>query len=568
VPPVVTEDPGADALIESYTRAWESIVARQRALIDDPLAATKRARLAEMQAEISRQMSVLNEETDGYVSRHFPANYEQAMAAGHAAAGGSSFVFTQADRQAAQLLAQNLLHDLVAANLQVVESTRGLIRQIGRDAALRSVLQGDTARQASREMRRLLADHGIHAVTYANGTRVGLKGYAEMVVRSQTAVAYNQAALGGAESAGCTYFEVFDGPSCGWEYHDSPTIANGLVLPQDQAMAYPISHPNCRRSFGPRPDVRTPADAKASSSSTLPSQTEAQIAQDTARGLPTRQELAQRRADAAAGRVRPPRPREVPRAPADRVQAALARRQDPTAAVQQRAAKAQQRAAKAETRGQAPAAPTAAPAEPRFTHMTADQFGAAWDAAGFPPMTAAQTDAVERYTVALHRDWNARLREGKAPTKPIKDLRQAMQPSPVSVTVARTVNLDAFGVERGGVEAVHRQLNDLLGQQVEDRGFLSTTLNTKQIGGREFRGDVYMEIDVPRGTRSRWAEPVTSIRGENELLLDAGTRLEIYDIQVTPNPTEVGDIAGKWATVRARVVAQDAPLPAPRQRRG
>lgn len=570
MPPVITDDPAADALIQAYSDAWDAIQIRMRRLIDDPRAQTKRARLAEMRDEIARQMAALDDETDGYVRNSFPDQYAAAMNSGYAevAPDPARFVFTQADRQAATLLGKELLTDLTAARLQVEESTRTLIRKIGRDSALQAVLQGDTARQASREMRRLLASDGIHAVTYANGARHGLKSYAEMVVRSQTAIAYNTAVIHGMEQGTDTalFIEVFDGPSCGWEYHDSPRRAAGLILSPVEAAAFPISHPNCRRAFGYRPDIETKEQADQASSSVATGQEQAQVAQDTARGLPTRAEMAARRQALARGAT-PDLSRATPvpglAAVVPRLQKALdrpvlaARRaQTPVPA---RAVKAQQRAEKAQARVATPQPTTGG----QFPHLTPDEFEVGYRAAGLPEPTATQLDAIQRYTVGLYREWNKRLREGGTETKPIKAARAAMQPLPQPVTVARTLNLGAFGVDDRSQASIEAGIRRLVGQQIQDEGFLSTSLNTKEIQGRlgpnarMYRGEVYMEIEVPAGTRSIWAEPHTMMKGENELILDRGTRLEITGVELTPQPA--GDIAGKWATVRARVVPQEQP---------
>jgi hypothetical protein len=166
-----------------------------------------------------------------------------------------------------------------------------------------------------------------------------------MVVRSQTAIAYNMAVIGGMERGtdGPLFLEVFDGPSCGWEYHDSPRRAAGLILSPEEALAFPISHPNCRRAFGYRPDIETKEQADGASSSVATGQERAQVAQDTARGLPTRQEMAARRAALAGGAV-PDRSRFRPvpglAGVTPRLQQALDRRGVAT----QRAAKAQARA--------------------------------------------------------------------------------------------------------------------------------------------------------------------------------------------------------------------------------
>ena len=51
--------------------------------------------------------------------------------------------------------------------------------------------------------------------------------------------------------------QVFDGFDCGWTTHTDPDKANGTVRTIEAAAEAPISHPRCRRAFGPRPDVAT-----------------------------------------------------------------------------------------------------------------------------------------------------------------------------------------------------------------------------------------------------------------------------------------------------------------------
>jgi hypothetical protein len=57
--------------------------------------------------------------------------------------------------------------------------------------------------------------------------------------------------------------QVFDGPSCGWKSHDDDDLAAGSIRSLVDAARHPIAHPNCRRAFGPRPDIESEEQAAA-----------------------------------------------------------------------------------------------------------------------------------------------------------------------------------------------------------------------------------------------------------------------------------------------------------------
>lgn len=325
----VDEARASQALIDAYAASWQRIADAQQNLIDNPLNARKRARLNELADMVGREIAGLDDEADTYVRNTYPQIYANAVAAGANAVEAGQSAFTQVNQEAAQRLATGLYTELLEATAHVDATTKALIRQVGRDAALRTAIDGKTARQAATEMRRILNESGIHAVTYANGTKMGLKGYAEMAIRTSTALALNEGAIQGSVDAGCLYWEIFDGPTCGWVYHDDPELANGKIVSRDDALAYPISHPNCRRAVGPRPDLGVDT-ARAGQRSTTAAQDAEQVAADEAKGRPVRQELAAR-ADRAARGVVPRAPRAAPGRSEARIQAAMARRDFPSA---------------------------------------------------------------------------------------------------------------------------------------------------------------------------------------------------------------------------------------------
>jgi len=76
-------------------------------------------------------------------------------------------------------------------------------------------------------------------------------GRAHIIALTETANAYNQAAVSGYREAGLEEVEVYDGPDCGWTEHDDPDLADGSTRTLEEAEQYPEAHPHCQRAFGP-----------------------------------------------------------------------------------------------------------------------------------------------------------------------------------------------------------------------------------------------------------------------------------------------------------------------------
>ncbi len=272
-----TESP----LIKLYQDAWERVVSQQQALIDDPLRAARRARLAEMRASIESIMEEVEASSRAWIERRLPALYATGGTVGAEATGASSFLWNSISQEAVEELAFNLMDEVLAATKHVDATTKGLIREIARAEGLQKLIEGRTATQAGKEMSKLIAKKGISAIVYSNGARHGLADYGEMLARTTTAKAYNIGVLNGAAQNGCQFWEVFDGPDCGWSTHDSGELALGKIVTREEALSYPISHPRCRRSFGPRPDLN--GTSPSGNGQVTPEQVAAQRAQDQER---------------------------------------------------------------------------------------------------------------------------------------------------------------------------------------------------------------------------------------------------------------------------------------------
>lgn len=180
---------------------------------------------------------------------------------GTAIAAGTSAAFGAPDLDAITNLARDAMDNLLAATQGVRESTKQLVRTLTRDHVRSKLYTGKTAEQAARELARAIEGQGVTAIVYRNGARVGLGDYADMVLRTKTAEAYQEGGFQQGRALDIQWWEIFDGAGCGLDGHEDPNKANGLIVPSDTAERYPISHPRCTRVTSPRPDIRTASDA-------------------------------------------------------------------------------------------------------------------------------------------------------------------------------------------------------------------------------------------------------------------------------------------------------------------
>lgn len=145
------------------------------------------------------------------------------------------------------------------------------------------------------------------------------------------------------------------------------------------------------------------------------------------------------------------------------------------------------------------------------------------------PWTVTQEDALVTYSGDSYVDMNTCLRFDENCTDEVEDdnasASAAMRPTTRNTTVFRGANLRALGANN--VE----QLEAMVGATVRDHGFTSTSIRPDSA----FGGEVSMQIDVPEGTPAAYMEDITLNPGENELLLNSGTRFQIMAVNVDEN---------------------------------
>lgn len=248
-----------------YEQVWSDLSAQLADLAADPLRREAlRRRLRGLQASVEQAMAELDVHAREWLSGRFPAVYQLgAMEA--AAATGRPFTWAAPHRAAVQVLAADTFDDLLAATRFVRRDTKRFVREAARQRTAASVVGGDTAVKAGRDLAGLLEERfgarGPAAVVYRNGARHGLADYADTVIRTRTATTFTTGTLNQSAAAGVQFMECSDGAGCGLSSHDDPNIANGQVFPIDVANSFPLAHPRCARAWLARPDITHPAAA-------------------------------------------------------------------------------------------------------------------------------------------------------------------------------------------------------------------------------------------------------------------------------------------------------------------
>lgn len=309
------DQPGEVAEIEEeairlFEESQKRVVAEQAKIIGLPPEERDRLfrrdrRLTDMQNAIDGELLTLREGMGTWIGSSFPNVYQYGGTSGALSVGGQ-FGWSQVHLDAVNVLAEDMFADVLSITDYVSDDTKRWIRDAGRVNVAGAIIEGKSPREAARDLVAGINDSGvepINSITYANGAKHNLDDYASMLIRSKTANAYNAGTLNFAEQAGVSVFEIFDGADCGLTSHDDPQKANGLIIDGKTARDHTISHPNCRRAFGPRPDL-TEADVGRRKPSTTKDQRADQAAFEVANLSRSRQQRTARAAQLQIGETR------------------------------------------------------------------------------------------------------------------------------------------------------------------------------------------------------------------------------------------------------------------------
>lgn len=286
-------------LLDLYVEAERTIVAEALETASD----RRRARLTELRATVEAELARLRDASAEWATNELPA----VWASGASSAGG--FTWTVAHRHAIAEFIGRFWDDVVGLTDTLDKNARSwLLTEARRETAL-SLIEGRTAPQAARSLTRTLAVTedaigDLTFVTYKDGSRRRFADYADMLIRTNTANAYNAGTLTQLRELGIGWCEVFDGAGCGWTSHNDAEKANGRIVTLEEAGEQLLSHPRCRRSFGGRPDITSVEQAAEGSPSTTEEQRAAAAEMEQAREAAFAARRArQARAERAAART-------------------------------------------------------------------------------------------------------------------------------------------------------------------------------------------------------------------------------------------------------------------------
>lgn len=263
-----------------FDAIWSLILAEQDELLRIWFGLTPPQRVYRLRA-MEAAIRDLADSADELAARHIVAATQGAYETGAwvtATTVGVGAAFDAVDLDAIVALAQDTMTDLLTATKGVRDSTKDLVRTLTRDHVRAKLYTGLTAEQSGVRLAADLTRHGVTSIVYADGRRVGLSTYTDMVVRTRTAEAYQVGGFNQGDELGITWWEVMDGTDCGWSNHNDPQKANGMIVPTEDARAHPLSHPSCRRATTPRADINSAAEARDAK----PTPTETQRADQSA----------------------------------------------------------------------------------------------------------------------------------------------------------------------------------------------------------------------------------------------------------------------------------------------
>lgn len=248
-------DPAIDRLTDRFASA-ETAIAAILAGVGAASAAATPAQLREAATRIAGILSALLRETARWIEAEVPQMYRKgaeeaarSMALRMPADVARALVRKDVHRQSLKDLAQNLLDDMARATENMYRDAKRTLREIGRRQLQKAMARTNPMARV-RDFGVETEEHEIAFVDRA-GKRWRIANYAEMALRTQTAVLLNAGSLNAALELGSPGVRVSDG---GPGDVDEPCErANGQVWSLPYAIAHPIEHPNCRRAFAPLP---------------------------------------------------------------------------------------------------------------------------------------------------------------------------------------------------------------------------------------------------------------------------------------------------------------------------
>lgn len=244
--PLEAEDQVQD-FVERYLQEQEVIHNFQLTILNKAVAwqnAPLALRLKPQQV-VRQRMAVLNKATQVYFSKNFDGVY---LAGARSIDPTFVSISPAARSHLARINTQEYLK-LRAAGRQTTQDMGRFMEMVYNDREDRRRKLGTKYSHVEDVPERTIRIRGVKAMAYQDGKVYRIGDYGKMSINTNASRAYNLGAVHAAKAKNIPFLVVEDGPDCGWTYHDDPETAAGKVVTPEEALSYPLAHPNCRRTF-------------------------------------------------------------------------------------------------------------------------------------------------------------------------------------------------------------------------------------------------------------------------------------------------------------------------------
>lgn len=203
---------------------------------------------------MKREIRRLTKEAQGvFIDQEMPEIFHEGLRMG---SGNSAYKLTQADKASIRRQRAKARTAMDAANVSARQRTNMTWRNA------RNFAHEEVTDVQGRNATRLLSVKYKDPRKNVPYRQVPYGVHQNMVLRTQAQASYNLGVIRGASSVGAQAFEIVDGPGCGLDSHEGSPAANGLIVSGNDARRYLLAHPNCTRTFVPRPDLEQPDPIK------------------------------------------------------------------------------------------------------------------------------------------------------------------------------------------------------------------------------------------------------------------------------------------------------------------
>jgi hypothetical protein len=260
--PQAAEDLAEDIIFE-YLDAGDWLRELQKSMLVDQRLFVGRssAATAALQKKVRQKLVRLEKDIRDYYRTTLPRIY--LAGAKSALEKGDTFRITEEGAAAIKSRADRAVADHLAAAAFTEKDSRRWMTNIRKgdfatDGTGKRTIPLPSGRLGTLkgEHDRFIRLHGIESIRYKDGKKYNIDDFMSMSLRTNANAMFNTGASHAARQNG-RMLEVSDGPDCGWEFHADTDQANGKVVLPEEALAHPLAHPNCRRTFKPGRKMNT-----------------------------------------------------------------------------------------------------------------------------------------------------------------------------------------------------------------------------------------------------------------------------------------------------------------------